>query len=60
MVTGDDKAIATETARMLGMNPAIKGPEGLPVPFASSVFCSNFCMPFHKARRSYVFLDCRT
>jgi hypothetical protein len=41
MITGDDKAIATETARILGLNPAIKGPEGLPVLVASSILFSN-------------------
>jgi hypothetical protein len=31
MVTGDDKTIATEMARVLGMRTPIEGPQGLPV-----------------------------
>ena len=42
MITGDDKTIATETARVLGMSKNIQGPDGLPVLHDSS---SNFLSP---------------
>ncbi len=37
MVTGDQKAVAIETARVLGLGTLIAGPQGLPVLLSRSL-----------------------
>jgi hypothetical protein len=66
MITGDNKAVAAEMARVLGMSSRIEGPQGLPVLVTpAQIFLSNrsvlYCLQaFRRGAFAFVsFLDRR-